>query len=264
MNTRKRSSRRVPGRKARGGASPLKRPAAILRRAPDDPPFLEFWKRTKGTLPEKIKEADLSTLNLALGFLFNRLREARAQFKQEADNGRRGAFTALGAFHMFITLFKKPLEETLHVPILRLHDALAGLDEGRTEPIVKAVRRRGGAPSSDAYDSIKGDAVATVQLLRLAGLTRDDARRVVAKQLSKLGVRPERGSGPVTATTLRNWGDKVSSDFGRHSTAAMVHDDKLTPEEKERFLASKDRKQFALQLLATYVRSISPGQRKPT
>jgi hypothetical protein len=105
-----------------------------------------------------------------------------------------------------------------------------------------------------------------VQLLQLAGLTRDDARQVVAKQLSKLGVRPERGSGPVTATTLRNWADKVSSDFGRHSTAAMIHDDKLTPAEKQRFLARpKDRaKQFALQLLATYVRSISPGQRKPT
>src|SRR5262249_11901298 len=160
---RKRSSRRAPGRKARGGASPLKRPAAILPPAPDDPPFLEFWKRAKGTLPEKIKEADLSTLNLALGFLFNRLREARAQFKQEADNGRRGAFTALGAFHMFITLFKKPLEETLHVPIVRLQDMLVGLEQNRIEPILKPVRRRGRAPSGHAYDSIRGNAVATVQ-----------------------------------------------------------------------------------------------------
>jgi hypothetical protein len=230
-----------------------------------DPPFLEFLNRAKGTLSETIGEADLSTLNSGLQFLFERLREAQEQFEREGDNGRLGARTALSACWNFILLFRKPLEETLHVPILRLQDALAGLAKGRTEPIVKAVRRRGGAPSSDAYDSIKGHAVATVQLLQLAGLTRDDARRVVAKQLSKLGVRPERGSGHVTATTLRNWADKVSSDFGRHSTAAIVHDDKLTPEEKERFLASpKDRKQFALQLLARYVRSISPGQRKPT
>ena len=269
MKTPKRFTQR-PRRKLkeRGAAGAPKRlssrPSTGSPSALDDPPFLKFWKQANNTLPETIGKADLSTLNSALGFLFNRLREARKEFEQEADNGRQGACTALSAFWQFITLFEKPLEETLHVPILRLHDALAGLDEGRTEPIVKAVRRRGGAPSSDAYDSIKGDAVATVQLLQLAGLTRDDARRVVAKQLSKLGVRPERGSGPVTATTLRNWADKVSSDFGRHSTAAMVHDDKLTPEEKERFLASKDRKQFALQLLATYVRSISPGQRKPT
>jgi hypothetical protein len=250
--------RQRPKRKEQGAAGALKL-------ATDDPPFLKFWKQANKTLPETIGKADLSRLNKALKFLFNRLREARKQFEQEGDNGRQGACTALSAFWQFITLFEKPLEETLHVPILRLHDALAGLDEGRTEPIVKAVRRRGGAPSSHAYDSIKGHAVATVQLLQLAGLTRDDARRVVAKQLSKLGVRPERGSGPVTATTLRNWGDKVSSDFGRHSTAAMVHDNKLIPEERERFLASpKDRKQFALRLLATYVRSISPGQRKPT
>jgi hypothetical protein len=270
MNTPKRFTQRPRRkRKERGSAGAPKRlgprPSTGSRSVPDDPPFLKFLKQTNKTLPETIGKADLSTLNEALGFLFARLRQARERFEKEGDDGRQGACTALSAFWQFITLFKKPLEETLHVPILRLHDALAGLDEGRTEPIVKAVRRRGGAPSSHAYDSIKGHAVATVQLLQLTGLTRDDARRVVARQLSNLGVRPERGSGPVTATTLRNWGDKISSDFGRLSTAAMVHDDKLTPEEKERFLASpKDRKQFALQLLATYVRSISPGQRKPT
>jgi len=256
----------VPGRKARGGASPLKRPAAILRRAPDDPPFLEFWKRTKGTLPEKIKEADLSTLNLALGFLFNRLREARAQFKQEADNGRRGAFTALGAFHMFITLFKKPLEETLHVPIVRLQDALVGLEQNRIEPILKPVRRRGRARSGHAYDSIRGNAVATVQRLQQAGLALNDALQAVARQLSHLGVRPERGSGTVTATTVRNWCDEVSSDVSRQTTAALMYDHILSPEENKRFLAlPKDRaKQFALRSLSSYVLSISPGRQKPT
>jgi hypothetical protein len=270
VKTSKRSTQhRRRNRKPRPAAGAPKRlgprPFASLRSAPDDPLFLAFWKQANGTLPETIEKADLRMLNSGLGFLFGRLRKARVQFDQEGNNGRLAALNALGALWSFITLFRAPLEEALHVPILRLHDALAGLDEGRTEPIIKAVRRRGGAPSSHAYDSIKGHALATVQLLQLVGLTRDDARRVVAKQLSKLGVRPERGSGPVTATTLRNWGDKVSSDFGRHSTAAMVHDDKLTPEEKERFLASpKDRKQFALQLLAAYVRSISPGQRKPT
>jgi len=237
-----------------------------LRPAPDDPPFVEFWKRAKGTLPEKIKETDLSTLNLALGFLFNRLREARAQFKQEADNGRRGAFTALGAFHMFITLFKKPLEETLHVPIVRLQDALVGLEQNRIEPILKPVRRRGRAPSSHAYDSIRGNAVATVQCLQQAGLARNDALQAVARQLSQLGVRPERGSGTITATTVRNWCDEVSSDVSRQTTAALMYDDMLSPEENKRFLAlPKDRaKQFALRSLSRYVLSISPGGQKPT
>jgi hypothetical protein len=157
MKTPKRSSRR-PRRKRKERGAPKrqrsiqrKRPkrkeqgaAGALKVEPDDPPFLKFWKQTNKTLPEKIGNADLSKLNSALGFLFNRLREARKQFEQEADNGRQGACTALGAFWQFITLFEKPLEETLHVPILKLHDALTGLDENRTEPIVKkAVRRRG-------------------------------------------------------------------------------------------------------------------------
>src|SRR6516162_6864935 len=108
---RQRSIQRLrPKRKEQGAAGALKL-------APDDPPFLKFWKQTNNTLPETIGKADLSTLNSALGFLFNRLREG-------ADNGRQGVCTALSAFWQFITLFEKPLEETLHVPILRLQDAL--------------------------------------------------------------------------------------------------------------------------------------------
>src|SRR5262249_62434863 len=76
---------------------------------PDDTPFLKFWKQENNTLPETIGKANLSTLNSALGFLFNRLREARKQFEQEVDNGRQGACTALSAFWQFITLFEKLL-----------------------------------------------------------------------------------------------------------------------------------------------------------
>ena len=150
--------------------------AGALKLAPDDPPFLKFWKRANGTLPEKIKEADLKTLNSALGFLFARLRQARGQFDQGGDNGRQGATTALAAFRSFITLFKKPLEETLHVPILRLQDALDGLDQNRIEQILKPARRRGRAPSGHAYDSIRGNAVATLQRLQQAGLARNTPR----------------------------------------------------------------------------------------
>jgi hypothetical protein len=271
MNTPKRFTQRPRRkRKERGAAGAPKRlgprPSTGSRSVPDDPPFLKFWKRNNDTLPKRIGEAHLSTLNSALRVLFNRLREARAQFEQEPDNGRRGAFTALGAFHMFITLFRNPRKEALHVPIVVLQDALAGLDEGRTEPIVKAVRRRGRAPSSHVYKSLKGHAAATVKLLLQAGLRRDDAHRAVARQLSQHGVLPERGSGTLTAITVRNWCDEVSSDFGRLGPAAWMYDYKLAPEVWESFsVLPKDRaRQFALQKLATYVRSICPKRQKPT
>jgi len=225
------------------------------------PPILKL-----GTLPEPIGETDLSTLNSALGFLFGRLREARVEFEQEGEGGRRGIVNALGACWTFITLFKTPLAESLHVPILRLHEALAMLGQGRTEPMLKAVRRRGRAPSGPAYAGLKGHAVATVQLLILhAGLARDDAHRAVATQLSRLCVRPERGSGTVTATTVRNWRNEVSSDVGRHDTAAMMYDYKLAHGQEMLSALPKDQaRQRALQELAGWVQLIFPELRKPS
>jgi hypothetical protein len=229
------------------------------------PPHVEFCNQFKGTLPDKIGDVELSTLNTALDFLFARLREARAQFDQE-DDGRLGAFTALGAFWMFIALFRAPYHEGLQLPILRLQDALAMLEQNRVEPIVRPVRRSGRAPSSYGYASLKGHAVATVQRLLQIGVDRRTAHRSVAKELSKFGVRAERGSGVVTATTVRNWCDEISRDVGRHGTAARMYDSVLVHAEQERFSAlRKDQaKRFALQSLAGWTRALFPQPQKPT
>jgi hypothetical protein len=95
--------------------------------------------RHKGTLPGIIGEAELETLNAGLNLLFARLREARR--REEGDAGRPGAFTALGALFQFIVLFKQPHAETLYVPVLKLLDALAALDNNAVEPIIKPTRR---------------------------------------------------------------------------------------------------------------------------
>src|SRR5262249_32275023 len=162
-----------------------------------------------------------STLNSALDILFADLRRALSQFEQEGDNRREGTFIALGAFWRFITLFRTPLSESLEVPILHLMDALAGLEKNRVDSILKPVRHRGRAPSSEAYLALKGYATATVERLVRIGLDRQDAYQAVAKQLTEVNIRPERGSGSITSTTLRNWCDEVSSDVGRHGTAAL-------------------------------------------
>jgi hypothetical protein len=270
MNTPKRSSRRAPRRKARGGASPLKRPAIAFRLAPDGPPFLEFWKRANGTLPEKIKEANLRTLNSGLGFLFGRLRQAHARFGQDGDSDRQSVFSALGAFWSFITLFGGPFAENLHVPIMRLQDALSMLDHGETQPMLKSVRRpRGGrALSNQIYASLRGHAAATAQLLEQAGLGRDDAREAVAKELRQLGVRPQRGSGTVTATTVQNWRSEVAEDVGRHSTAAMMYEHKLARGQAMLSAFPKDQarqsQSAALEELTYWIRTLLPELPKST
>jgi hypothetical protein len=141
-----------------------------------------------------------------------------------------------------------------------------GCSKGATEPILEPVRRRGRAPSDPAYDSIRGHAVATVQLLLQTGLARGKAHQAVARHLQLLGVRPERGSGPITATTVRNWCDKIPSQVDPDSTAALMYHNKLAPEEMEMFsVVPKDRaKQFALQQLGSYVRAIIPERQKPS
>jgi hypothetical protein len=225
-------------------------------------------RQPPGTLPDQIGETELDALNSALESLFTKLREARAQFAQDGGNGRLGAFTALGAFWKFITLFRTPYIETLQVPILRLQDALAKLEENRVEPILQPVRRpRGGrTPSSTTYASLKGQAVATVELLFRLGLDRSAARLIVAKELSKLGVRPERGSGTVTANTLRNWRDEVSSDVGRHNAAAVIYDMVLSPSELAEFanMPNDQARERALGLLTHWVKSVFPELQKPS
>jgi hypothetical protein len=223
------------------------------------PPFIKL-----GTLPETIGEADLSTLNSALGFLFDRLREARAQFEREGGNGRLGALNALGACWTFITLFGAPLAENLHVPLVRLQDALAMLDQGRTDLMFKRAKHPGGAFSDERHKGLKGHAAATVQLLQQIGLARHDAHQAVAKLLRQLGVRPERGSGTVTATTVRNWCNVVSSDVGRHGMAAMMYDYKLAHGQRMLSAPKAQARQSVLQELAGWVQVFFPRPQKTT
>lgn len=187
------------------------------------PPHVEFFIRFKGTLPEVVTQSNLEILNSALSFLFTRLREARRQSYQ-TEGGRPAAFEALAVCWMFIALFEKPLAESLQLPILHLMDALVGLDNNLVLPIVKPIRHRGRSPSSHAYAALKGHAAGTVRHLKEAGFGAKNAHQAVAQQLKKLGVRAERGSGHITEHTVRNWCNEVSSDVGRHSTAARMYD----------------------------------------
>jgi hypothetical protein len=225
------------------------------------PPHLEFFNRYEGALPEIIGTANLAILNAALGFLFAHLRDARRQFEQEGDAGRAAAFTALGALWQFVALFEKPKAETLAIPILRLQDALASLDKNSVEPIVKPTRRQGRGGSSHVDLALIGHAAGTVRRLVAIGLNPSDAREEVAAQLHRLGIRAKRGSGNVTAGTVRNWCNEVSSDVSRNGTAAQVYDTMFTDAEERRFLtlSKADAKRFALGSLSYWVQSMFPG-----
>jgi hypothetical protein len=219
-----------------------------------------------GVLPETLQATDLDTLNSALDFLFSRLREAREQFDKEGDHGRLGAANALSSLLQFIAHFRAPYAESLQVPILRLLDALAMLQQNRVEPILRPVARTGRAPSSGVQASLRGQAAATVQLLLQVGLAPDKARDEVANKLRRLGIRPERGSGSITGITVRHWCEEVSSDVRRQGAAAIMYDMILAPTEQERFskIPKDQAKSYALQSLAHWVQSLFPESQKPS
>jgi hypothetical protein len=232
------------------------------------PANLEFAKGMAGTLPETVTADDLEILNAGLNRLFADLRRAHQFFQDGEGNGRGGAATALAALQRFITLFRAPLAEGLQVPILDLLQALVALENNNVLPVLKPVRRRGRAKSSDAYEALKGCVAETGQRLLQSGVTPADAHRRVAKELGTLGVRPERGAGDVTGTTVRHWCDGVAEDVGRGGTAAMIYDLIFTAEEIERFSrlpSNQARQDFALASLAAFVRKILPrcGPEKP-
>jgi hypothetical protein len=220
----------------------------------------EFVTQHAGSLPEAVAEGDLDTLNSGLCFLFADLRSAKRLCREKGDNGRAGASAALGAIWRFVMLFKGPLAETLHVPILNLHASLDALENNLVEPILKPVPRIGRAPSSDRRDALKGCVAGTVERLLRTGLSRKDANLAVAKQLRQLGVGPERGSGEVTDDTVRHWCEEVAIDVGQHGTAAQMYHSMFTSAEVDRFsaLPLDQARTHALDSLAGFVRAIFP------
>jgi len=199
---------------------------------------------------------------------FAQLREARQQFERGEENGRVGAFTALAATWMFILAFKATSKEPLYASIVMLLDALAALDQGLVLPIIKKpIRRRGRAPSGQAYASLKGHAAATVKTLMQTGFSHPQACAQVARELARRGVRPERGSRTVTATTVGNWCNEVSSDVGRHGAAARAYDYFILDAKEQKSLTAlpKERaRQYVLRFFGTWVSALFPKRQKLT
>jgi hypothetical protein len=226
---------------------------------------VDFIDRMKGTLPEVLTARDLKTLNAALSFFFADLRHAWTLFQALEGSGRAGAIRALGAMWRLVMLFQQPLADNLQVPILRLQDALRTLDDNKVDPMLKPAPRSGRARSTGARAALRGHAAGTVKRLMQAGLAKTKACAQVARTLTKLGVRPERGPGQITATTIRHWCNQVAADAGRRSDAATVYDGMFTEYEHNRFLglsSDRNRQSLAIESLEGFVRAVLPEMRR--
>ena len=204
---------------------------------PKGDPGIEFFTRHKGTLQEDITSSELEILKSALKYLFAVLREIRPLYQNaEVKERRRAICNALAFYCRFIQLFKKPLEEGLDVPILHLNDALVGLNDNLVLPILQPIPKKGRSESSEVHNALKGLVAATVIYLCENGFRKPDAHKTVAQWLNKLEVRSERGSGDITAKTVRYWCAEVPS-LESTATAAIMFN-KMLAESERKLLAA--------------------------
>jgi hypothetical protein len=113
-----------------------------------------------------------------------------------------------------------------------------------------------------------GTVAYTVKKLCDLDFPQSQSHKAVADDLNRAGTKPDRGSGQVTPRTVRDWCERVSEDFGRHSPAAQRYDaimadprtaafDRMPPETAARLL----RRQLTR---AATLLGIAQGRRKTT
>jgi hypothetical protein len=180
----------------------------------------DWWSIAAEPLPESLAMGDLPRLNIAFRHLWAGLREAQSDFAN--GDHLTGAYLSVVAVSAFLSLFRPVRREGLSAPLAALESALWALDEGVVQPILKPARpaQSGRARSPVLYQELKGAAVYVVHRLHYFGLKQKEARATVAAELRRIGLKPERGSGSVTARTIRGWCEEVAADVGRHGAAA--------------------------------------------
>lgn len=67
-----------------------------------------------------------------------------------------------------------------------------------------------------------GFVVLATKVLRSTGMTVVEVDRFVAEHLDKIGIRPNRGSGRVTARTVRGWRETAAADVGQYTMAGII------------------------------------------
>jgi hypothetical protein len=208
-----------------------------------------------GPLPELIGADDVPHLNLALAEMFLLLRHATVPRRQGKD--RAAAIQALRALWTFVSRFDAGLRENLLAPLMSLASALMALDQGNVEPLLKPrlAPQGGRAPDSLERQFVIGVAAGTVRRLQWTGLPLGMAHKAVADALHEIGIKPGRGSGRVTARTVRSWCETVATDVGGHSSAATHANSMQTDKYKARIkeMPPKDARKLVLTALATYL-----------
>jgi addiction module HigA family antidote len=225
----------VMAHSAPGEASAPKPVCFALRANPgmqNDLVALGFLADTDRGNPDAVMEATVQLIREGVNLfkdlerLFASLRESKRRLDAQQDGGRQAALHALDAVVRYLMLFQRTHVDRLLTPLALLFEDLVSLDGGQVRRMVAPSKKRGGTYASGFYNALKGIAVFITLRLEASGMARVDARKAVAKELSKLGVQPARrgareGSGEISARTIGTWQEAIAEDVGFKKTAAQ-------------------------------------------
>jgi hypothetical protein len=146
-----------------------------------------------------------------LNTLSQDLEEANRLFHTGQNGGREGTIHAVEAVTRYLMTTPQLVGKLSVLPVLQ--SALMSLDDGHTEPLLKATTKTGRARAGAIRECVVGNAVFTVQRLERTGMLTSQALAAVAAELNQVGIVTSRGRYTrVTARTVRGWRERVAQD----------------------------------------------------
>jgi hypothetical protein len=164
--------------------------------------------------------------------LFASLRDPKRRLDAAESLGRDGSalrdapLYALDAVVRFLMLFEQVHAESLVTLLARLFGDLKSLDDGTVSAMLAPAKRPGRACAGGFYNHLKGISIFIVQRLKASGMSEREARKAVAQELNRQGIRPARrgsseGHGLFSERTIKKWAEDIAADVGMSTPAAQ-------------------------------------------
>jgi len=166
-------------------------------------------------------------LAAAVQFLTHALRMASGNYRSgPPDHGRAAIRIALvGVIKLISDIY--PNEPSLPLPLNKLLYGLADLDRGKVVPLLKPTKVSNNPGNSLLDDLFR--AFPAGAMTRLVGdrvMSRNEASRYVAKQLSKMGYKHSSGTS-ITPSQVAKWREKMMTERAAEDLGVARYDHAL-------------------------------------
>ncbi|MBV9824142.1 MAG: hypothetical protein JO001_00440 [Alphaproteobacteria bacterium] len=157
--------------------------------------------------------------------LLARLREGKRDF-DNFPTEKAGIVFALKALADFLDNFEEVQADSLAIPIHTIIAALEDADEGTRSKLLEVTKRIGRAPASTIREAIEGCAVfVSARIAKYGQVGLDEADAMVAGRLTRIGLKPLRGSGTeITGRLVAYWREQIQQDVGKRRNSTKSYD----------------------------------------